>query len=577
MATTTQNRIHLLPAALVNQIAAGEVIERPASVVKELVENAVDAGATRIEVRIEAGGTGSIQVVDDGAGIDEGDLRLAVTSHATSKIARAEDLLAIGSLGFRGEALASIASVSDIEVASRPAGQEVGMSIRVEAGGNPEVRPDPIPGGTRVDVRNLFYNTPARRKFLASEPAEARRVREEIERQALGNLHCGFRFFRDGQRILDFAPAADPRERIAAIYGRELARDLLRFEGGGTDAAVCGFVSPPHLARHNRSLQQFVLNGRVVEERILYSAVREGFRGHLMVGRHPMAFLFLAVQPDEVDVNVHPRKAEVRFLKPRRIFALVRNGIAQILETVGGSDRPGDLGAGRGERDHAPIAHLGAGAPAGGALCHGAHTASRLREEPVPLVPAPKRAERTIQIHDRYILRETPDGLEILDPHALHERILYARFLERTERGDLPTQPLLVPAVVELDPGEARTFARLQPTLAGLGFQAEPFGDRSVIVRAVPAIATRKPPGELLRDLLHETADQVTGTDLHHELLARIACKAAVKFGDPLTPEEIEDLLAQRVDTPRQHICPHGRPTAITMSLGDLDRRFGRK
>jgi DNA mismatch repair protein MutL len=585
--------IRKLPPDLVNKIAAGEVIERPASVVKELVENALDAGARRIEVTLEDGGKRLVRVADDGRGIAALDLPLAVESHATSKLATIEDLARIRTLGFRGEALASMGSVADLRVASRPAGED-GAEIRVRGGEAGPVRPAGLAPGTIVEVRDLFFNTPARRKFLRDAGAELRAAAEALMRLALGAPGVGFRLVHRGagaaarsepRTVLDARPTDDPLERIADLYGRDLVADLVPLEGTRGTARVTGFAALPRRTRGDASWQLATLWGRPIRDRIVAGAVREAYQGLVMTRRHPIVFLALELEPGSVDVNVHPAKLEVRFREPREVFGLVRAAILEAIEP----------------RKEAPA--LRASGPAAAAVpARELSGAALVREpgprwvvhgrEPVPIAPSPsfsegKRAfEGTpdfLQLPSGYLLIPAGDGFEVIDPHALHERILYEEWRERLATGAVEIQPLLVPALVDLTAVEEERLERAREPLAALGILAEPFGPQTAAIQAVPALLARgrRQPdwGALLRDLLGAGEDGAPGPGrgaLLEALTARIACKAAVKLGERLSPEEVAALIAGRERARRSNLCPHGRPTWLRFTERDLEREFRR-
>lgn len=583
--------IRKLPPELVNQIAAGEVIERPASVVKELVENALDAGARRIEVTLEDGGRGLVRVVDDGSGIAPEDLPLAVESHATSKLARADDLFHVRTLGFRGEALASMGAVADLRVASR------GAEIRVRGGEAGEVRPAGVAPGTTVEVRDLFFNVPARRKFLRDGPGELRPAIEALTRLALGAPGVAFRMVHERRLVLETGAARDERERIADLFGREVARDLVPVAGVRGAARLRGFAALPHRTRGDSTLQLVCLNGRPIRDRLVTGAIKEAYHGFLMTRRHPIVFLSLDVEPEAVDVNVHPAKLEVRFREPREVFALVRGAIA---EALGSRKEAPALRV----RERAP-AYLAAGSaaprrwfplPAGApplpVLAPGrSSTAAPVPGRPSTAGPAPARLSAPgpkeaapsehLQLASGYLVVATADGFEVIDPHALHERILYEEWKARLAAGAVEVQQLLLPIVVELSALEEARLERRAPELAALGLAVEPFGRGAAAIQAIPAVLgpRERDWGAILRGLLATEDDGATGPsrdDILDALTATIACKAAVKLGERLSREEVAALLARREAAQRSHLCPHGRPTALRFTASDLERQFKR-
>ncbi len=596
------SRIQKLPPALINKIAAGEVVERPASVVKELVENALDAGATTLELVVEGGGIRRLQLTDDGEGVAADELRLAVSSHATSKLRTADDLFAIGTLGFRGEALASIASVSHFTIASRPR-RATGAELRVDGGKLGAPRPVGMPEGTRIEVADLFFNVPARRAFLRNEQTELRTLLGELKRQALARPDVHVRARSDGKPVID-APAAsdEPRERIAQLLGRELAQDLLSVPYREEDGiGLRGYVSPCDRSRGNSQQQFFFLNGRAIRDVTLLTAVKRAYDNLLPPRRHPSVLLWLELDPGEVDVNVHPQKAEVRFRRDREVFRAVVRALQATL-------REGGLALAmrlpRHRLDPAAASAPAARPPEPGLLPFAAFAGSpspssvgpavavlpppaAQASAPVasaPAATAPAALGRFMQIHRRYVVIETEEGLRILDPHALHERILYEQIRERLQAGSLESQQLLFPQLVEASPEEALALEDRAEALAALGFEVVPFGQGALAVHAAPRLLAAERIPEALRGLLAEGArgeldpeERGEGGGLVHELAASLACRSAVRFGQALTDAEIAELLRLRPLVRRGHCCPHGRPTALALSLDDLDHRFGRQ
>ena len=622
-------RIRVLNDRLINKIAAGEVIERPASVVKELMENAVDAGATRIDVRVEGGGAEMIRVVDNGGGIAADDLPLAVASHATSKLAEADDLFRVATLGFRGEALASIAEVSRLAIRSRTAESESGAEIEVVGGSASEVSPCGCPVGTTVEVRNLFFNTPVRRKFLRSKQTEMGHTSEAFTRIALARPHVHFTLGHNDRQALDLAAGQDGRERIASVAGRSLAEGLIWVESTHGDVQLSGYVAHPSHSRGNSRMQYLFLNGRYIRDRALQHALSEAYRGLLMTGRYPIAFLWLAMPPELVDVNVHPTKLEVRFQNADRLYSqllstlrakFLSTDLTARVESLPDDDPTGAHDEGqtaqvrqqvvdwaKGEiaswgRQSAPGADDG-GAASLGPRVSPPQTAplelTRLDrawapaaedepdEEPPPgahaTSPAPGSFPdvpvKAMQVHNRYLVTETDEGVMVIDQHALHERILYEQLKGRVMSGAVESQSLLVPEPVDLSPAEAAAVLEHRELLAKLGMRIEPFGGDTILVAGYPAMLANMNPAEVLHGLVDRLVsggklpDQ---RDLLDELLHTIACKAAVKAGDRLAPEEIEALLKRRHLIDDAHHCPHGRPAAVVLSREELDRQFKR-
>lgn len=584
------SKIRELPPDLVDKIAAGEVVERPASVVKELLENALDAGARRVEVTVEEGGLRLVRVTDDGEGMTPDELPLAVRSHATSKIRTVDDLFAIRSLGFRGEALASIAAVSHLRVASRPRDARGGAELRVSGGRLGDVAPAGLPPGTTIEAADLFFNVPARRAFVSTSRAELRAVTVEVRRQALARPEVTLRLVADGQVVID-APATDePRERLAQLLGRDLAEDLIAVPRAEEEAGTLrGYVSPCDRSRGDSQQQFFFLNGRTVRDPTLLSAVRQAYANLLPPRRHPTALLWLDVDPADVDVNVHPQKADVRFRRDREVFHLIVRAVRAALQRGG---MVAELHLAR-----RPTPALAAVAPAPRALAPGAvavalatapsppagpSMASQAGAPPLHAQPAavPAPPGRFLQVHRRYVLEETPQGLRLLDPHALHERILYEEILARLAAGPLESQRFLFPQVVAAGPLLLAALEERRAALEALGFEVAPFGRDALAVHAAPRLLAAERVPDALGELLgapEALGPHDEGGGLLHDIAAALACKAAVKFGQALTDAEVETLLRRRAEVKNAHCCPHGRPTALTLTLDELDRRFGRQ
>lgn len=596
-------RIHKLPPSVVNRIAAGEVVERPASVVKELVENAIDAGARRIEVAVEGGGADRIAVADDGGGIPADELPLAVASHATSKIATVDDLAAICSMGFRGEALASIASVSRLSITSRTAALDAGACIEVDGGSVGETRPAGCPPGTVVEVRQLFFNVPARRKFLRSAATELGRIEEVLESIALCRPGVSFRLDADGKRRLDLPATDDPRRRALAVLGESLEPELLEVSAdleleGGTAIALWGLVGRPSVARGSGRALRFSLNGRAVLDRTLSHAVKEAFRGLVDSGRTPLAFLAIEMDPSLVDANVHPAKTEVRFRQPnfvhRAVMRAVRDALrgADLVPSFGLAPHahqvlPAGVGTSAGA-GHAGAATVARHVPAERFPAFAAEAVAAAHRPPIveaapaeePSLHANRTARRVMQVHGSYLVVEDADGILVVDQHALHERAMFEQLKQRVSSAPLESQRMLVPLTVEVGSRAAEAIADAAPLLERLGMELGAIGPRSVAVHAFPTflLARGVDPGRFVPELLARIADDGCA-DLEaalHRTLDMMACKAAVKAGDRLSPAEIEALLDLRERIERGSACPHGRPTALRISMRDLERNFGR-
>jgi len=575
-------RIHQLPPSVVTKIAAGEVIERPASVVKELLENSVDAGATRIDIELEQGGTELIRVVDDGHGIEPGDLPLVFASHATSKLQDADDLFRIGTLGFRGEAMASISGVARVTVQSRAAGQSTGCELSCNGGELGEVRPWNGAPGTRVEVRHLFFNTPVRKKFMRTISTELGHAVEMVTRLALGNpaLHL---VIRHNDRLVHEIPADTSLvDRIGLFFGKEVRDALIEVPGEQGPVSLSGYVADPACDRGNARLQYLFVNGRCVRDRSLGHALQEAFRGLLMSGRYAVWFLFLQLPPDQVDVNVHPTKSEVRFRDSQALYHLVRGAVKrallaknlvprlQVPETTSFASGPSDVfpQASILPQPVVPTAEPSPAAP----------------EAPTPtqysvLGTQYSVPNRAIQIHDAYLVVETPDGMLVIDQHALHERILYEQLRARVRDGKLEVQRLLIPEPIELTMEQAGAILEARTQLGELGLEVEDFGGGTVAVSSYPALLGRVPVSQIFQSVVDVLATKdrpPTREQLLDRLLATMACKAAVKAGDRLTPEEIDHLMRLRPTADDSHHCPHGRPTSLVFSRQELDKQFRR-
>jgi DNA mismatch repair protein MutL len=587
-------RIARLPPNVVNRIAAGEVVERPASVVKELLENALDADATRIEVAVEQGGIGLVRVVDDGGGIEAEDLPLAVTAHATSKLRVAEDLERIGTLGFRGEALASIGSVARLVVRSRRRGAD-GAVIEVDHGHHGGITPDGGAVGTSVEVHQLFGRVPARRAFLRSPQTEWSHAAEAFVRVALAHPEVAFTLAHNGRMVHDLATngglpgTAGWRPRIGAIFGPAVAERLIDVDGDDGEIVVGGLVGRPDDDQASTRLQHLFVNGRPFRDRALLHAIQEAYRGLLLSGRHPIVFLRFELPPEMVDVNVHPSKMEVRFREPARLYRLVLATLRARFLAADMTTRlnvpAGRPAAGGGaEAPSLPFGHPPVGPPP--VTASAGPQGPPVRPGTAVCPPAWEEADtpgaemRAVQMHDRYIVVESPAGIEVIDQHALHERVLYERFRADVAEGGLEVQRLLVPERVELAPAELETVQRHQAALEQAGIRLEPFGGSTAIVTAKPALAGRTPAGELVREVLDRLATATAaGRDtglLVDEVLHGLACRAAIKAGDRLSQAEVDALVRDRQLVPNTHHCPHGRPTSLTLSRQELDRQFRR-
>ncbi len=584
--------IRVLPPHLINQIAAGEVVERPASVVKELVENALDAGARRVEVAIEQGGSALILVRDDGAGIAAGEVPLALEPHATSKIASLEDLEHIASLGFRGEALPSIASVARIALTSRQSPAEYGTRLEVAAGVALPPRPAPHPPGTTVEVRDLFYNVPARRKFVRSAGTEFQHIERMLTRLALSRPDVGFVLTHNARRsfALEAAPdRAGAERRLAALLGPEFLAGARHLEHSALGLTLTGWIALPTYSRAQPDQQHLSVNGRAVRDRFLANAVRLGYRDVLFHGRHPAYVLSLSLDPARVDVNAHPQKLEIRFRDGRTVHDFVMRTVEGVLA----STRPaagiaGPVPVGARSWAWAPPEQHAMAIPEGG--IGGRLDWSRLAAEPSPATPGaiaegsaaspaamPPLGFALGQVHGIYILTETADGLALIDMHAAHERVLYEELKRARAQGGVARQALLVPQVLEFSAAEADLAEEHATALAAIGIVVGRLGDTRLAVREMPVAFGTRDLGGLVRDALTEFAErgasqQVEGAS--ERLLATVACHAAVRAHRRLTIQEMNALLRDMERTDRADQCNHGRPTWVRLTLPELDRLF---
>jgi DNA mismatch repair protein MutL len=592
-------RIHQLPASVVTKIAAGEVIERPSSVIKELLENSVDAGATRIDIDVEQGGAELIGVVDDGCGMEPDDLPLAFASHATSKLASADDLFRIGTLGFRGEALASIGGVAQVTLQSRAAGQASGAEIVCQGGQLSPVRPWNGSPGTRIEARHLFFNTPVRRKFLRSAGTEIGHITEAMIRLALAypKLHLTL---RHNSKLVHEVPAtAALLDRIGLFFGAEVRDALYPVEAKQADVTLHGFIADPSYERGNAKLQYIFVNGRWIRDRSLAHALQEAYRGLVMSGRYPVAFLFIDLPPDQIDVNVHPTKVEVRFRDIQAMHHLVFTALKERLRRENLTPRlevPASLVGGQRLGYNAqspplpepPPWSLNSQPPPAPVLPFTPRS-----PVPVPLLLSdslpesgkgmdellPPGSSKAIQLYDTYLVLETPEGMLVIDQHALHERILFEQLKERLRSGALESQALLIPEPVKLTAEQAARTLEQREALAELGLGVEDFGGGTVLLTRYPAILSRRSPQSILQGVVDYLVakDKVpTREVVLNDLLSLMACHAAVRAGDHLTPQEIAALAEQRSLADDTHHCPHGRPTALLFSRQELERQFRR-
>ena len=639
--------IRQLPIGLVNKIAAGEVIERPASVVKEIIENSIDAGATHVELVVEGGGIELIRISDNGYGIASDQLELAVAPHATSKLHSSDDLFDVKTLGFRGEALASIAEISHLTLRSRTSDSDSGYELCVKGGEKEPIRPCSGPVGTTIEIRHLFFNTPVRRKFMKTSQTEMGHVTEAFTRIALAYPQVHMVLSNNDRVMHDLLPTDRWSERIRAFFGDEVADSLISIDQRDERVAIHGHVTDPSVSRSNNRMQYLFLNGRYIRDRSLQHALGEAYRGLLMVGRMPVCFLHVQVDPKTVDVNVHPTKVEVRFEDSGAIYtrllhslrhkflnsdlvAKIRTPTASpsVMPTLADASMPMTTlhhvsNDGNGSdllqwaKSNAAVAipdfrpFQGFNSPG---LATGNRPTARM-DDPfyTPTASQPWSAETAIaladleenestlatpvhrvdlardiegshkqlgfQIHNRYLVTQDESGMVIVDQHALHERILYEQIKTKVMSKSLERQRLLVPESVTLTANEAAAAADYRETLAEIGIEVEPFGGDAILVTSYPAMLAKMHPAEMLRQVLEPLmtgGKKPDARDLLDDLMNMIACKAAVKAGDRLSPDEITALLEQRHCYQDTHHCPHGRPTALFLSREQLDKMFKR-
>jgi DNA mismatch repair protein MutL len=576
-------KIRVLPDTVADRIAAGEVVERPASVVKELVENALDAGARSVRVSIEKGGRRAIVVEDDGAGMDRDDALLALERHATSKVRRAEDLTGVATLGFRGEALPSIASVSLFTLTT--AADDSGEACRVVVRGGSVRSVDTVsrPVGTTVEVRNLFFNTPARKKFLRSDSTETQRLVEVVSALALARHEVRFSLDSETRSLLAAPATADLGARICQVAGTELFDRLLTVSAKGESGRLEGFVAPPGESRASGLALYFWINGRPVRDRVLRHAVVDAYAESLPRGRYPVAFIGLELDPAQVDVNVHPAKTEVRFVRSGHVHDLVRDAVREAVRASGGYGRapstwtrpPGEVGDAGGapspSQSELPPLREGWARPAGSVATPGGGRDVDLE--------GPATAFALAQYRNCYILGRDEQGLLLVDQHTAHERILYEELLDATAAGPAERQTLLFPVTVELGPGEPVVLEEHCDALERTGFGLEGFGGETVVVREVPGGCPAGEVSALVRDLvqaLREGGPPRGPDEARQRAAATAACHAAVKINDPLTPEKMDYILGGvlRCRTPTH--CPHGRPVMLRITLDEIERAFGR-
>ena len=612
------SRIRLLSETVASQVAAGEVVERPASVVKELIENSIDAGARKIDAVIRRGGISLVRVIDDGCGMDRDDALLSLERHATSKIRSAADLEAVATLGFRGEALPSIASVSRFRLTTRERDAVAGTEIVVNGGNIEMVRDGGEAPGTQVEVRSLFYNLPARRKFLRSENTESRNIEHQFHLQAIGHPQIGFSLLRDDRMLFQLPAAVTLGDRIRDLYGMELLERLVEIDDTPSrNIRIGGFIGQAGLSRQTKDQQLIFVNGRAIENVLLTAAIREGYHTALMKGQYPVTFLFLELDPAAVDVNVHPAKREVRFRDPTAVREAIVDSIQQTLErgriawqekfrkpliapaaVSGKTDcdlklRPEVTVP---EEVHRELPHLGS--TIAGVVDSGRPRVPEAVGQAVHL-PTPAPIGQTIRAHYEarklaaqqqfqiigvlnklYVLMENADGLVLVDQHAAHERILFEELRRRMEEQGVPTQKLLLPQTFDVPPRDADWIERNISILQKMGIGIESFGPGTFKIDSLPGFLNVSDPAQFMRKVIDDLKSAGNSTSpmrLGEEMIATTVCRHAVKANDPLRYPEIEKLIRDLLDCDLPYCCPHGRPTMIQISLPELEKKFGRK
>ncbi|NIS79446.1 MAG: DNA mismatch repair endonuclease MutL [Anaerolineales bacterium] len=572
--------IEILSEQVASAIAAGEVVERPVSVVKELIENAIDADANSIEIVIERAGSGLVEVADDGVGIPAEELQLAVARFATSKLKTTEDLSAIRSLGFRGEALSSIGAVSRMELQSRAEGEETGTRLYVEGGEIGEAQSVGAPRGTVVRVRDLFFNVPARRKFLKSEATERRRIIGLVSRYALAYPGIRFRLAQEGRVLFQSTGNGDRREVLAAVYGVETAKQMIALpDAHDAPIQIAGFISPPSVHRGTRRELTFFINGRWVRDASLSAAVLQAYHALLTVGRFPLVVVFLDLPPESLDVNVHPTKAEVRFREQDMVFSILQRVVRSTL--LGQAPAPAiqlesswaPQGWQQPGRSLSPDWELsGRTENLQGVIVDG-QVQPALPGGVVPLLRA------VGQVGAAYLVAEGPDGLYLIDQHAAHERVLFESLMQASEYGSIERQSLLEPRTIEFTPEQTTLLEGQLDVLKGFGFEVESFGQRTYLLRSVPALLTAREPEYVLRAVVEDFEEDETplAKETEARIAARVCKRAAVKAGQVLSLAEQQQLLRDLEGCSSPRTCPHGRPTMIHLSVEALERQFGRR
>ncbi len=573
--------IQILPEVLSNKIAAGEVVERPASVVKELIENAIDAEATKVVVEIKKGGRVLIRVSDNGTGMGRDDALLSVERYATSKIYEEKDLFSIATLGFRGEALPSIASVSDMEIVTRAAASEVGTRVIVGGGKIKEVAEIGAPKGTMISVNRLFFNTPARRKYLKTEQTEMGHISDTVTRMALAWPGIHFKFLHNGRVLANWSSTTTPLNRIVDVLGEDLADRLYEVDDNGSNVRAHGFVASPDISRTTSRALYVYVNGRFVRDKVLDHAVMEAYAGHLMKGKFPLVVLFVNLARDQLDVNVHPTKNSVRFEAPKQVHDVVVRAVSESLQRF---DRPRWGQAQIVKPIQRPIPYR-LSPPRGGVSEPRSELSPRTYrhapETTLPLWPEKSFSSLRIigQLHNTYIVCESEDGLVLIDQHAAHERFVFEALKAAYSRSAITTQGLLVPETLELSHREAGILEALLKDLGDMGLEIEPFGGNTYRIKAIPALLAGRPGKPLVMEIIEKAAEIGLASGLHRgvdECLTIMACHGAIRANQKLAYEQMKALLEQLDTLEHGSHCPHGRPTYVHRTLRQVEKDFKR-
>lgn len=579
--------IKLLPENLINQIAAGEVVERPASVVKELVENSIDAGAKNIVIEIEDGGKKLIKITDDGKGMSEEDLEVAIVRHATSKISKEEDLWKILSLGFRGEALASICSVSNFSVRSN------GYEINCDGGAVMNKQEVGMPGGTQVEVRDLFFNTPARQKYLKKESTEFGQISSLINSIALGNLDIAFKLVHNGKVVTNLPRVTDFISRISDIFGKATAEAMIPIFYGGKDLKLSGFIGKPLLSRASTKHQYFFVNGRVVRHHLFANIIQQAYKTLLMEHKKPVFFINIDIDPRKIDVNVHPRKVEIRFENQQDIMKIIYGCVKTAL-SKGDLIPKGFSEARRYMSDSFPRAKESLGSTvklenvpfdsfvpsSRPASMQDTIDFSRVADAETDVRSFEEKMKAIVQLANSYIVAKAEDGLILIDQHAAHERVRYEELMNQFENQKKEVQPLLLPHSIELTEEEASVISENMEIYESLGFEIEAFGGKTFVVNAVPKFFAKEDIDDVVKGVLDDVMNNKNPSRFQgrtEEIITYMSCRSAIKFGQSLSLDEMQALINQMDGAERPYTCPHGRPTMVSLNMAELEKMFGRK